>query len=191
VNWIRIAVGIMDDPKAQQLADALSVKLPHAVGMMVGVLVQMPDHAADGDLSHIPASTVERWACWHGKAGAFDKQFRLILCTGNTVSQWEKHNGAAIREAARNAKNAKSYRERQRSRTGDVHADAHGDVTEYETRRDETGRDGFAVAVPCDSKKQLARGRSTQNYARGSDPRGIAAIGSDLMAQLHAKRGAA
>ena len=191
MNWIRIAVGIMDDPKVQQLADALSVKLPHAAGLLVGVLVQMPDHAADGDLSGISASTVERWAGWHGKAGAFDKHFRLILCTGNTVSQWEKHNGAAIRDAARNAKNAKAYRERQRPRTGDVTGDVHPYVTEYETRRDVTGRDVVSVAVPAESKKQLHQLPSGRTHARGRDPRSIGAVASDLMAQLDAKRGAA
>ncbi len=174
MNWIRIAVGMQDDPKMADLAEALKVRLPHAVGLVVCTLIQFPDHAIDGDLSRIPASTLERWAGWHGKAGAYSTAFRAVLCTNGVVAAWEKHNGAPIRRSISNAE----YKRQERERRHAVSADVMPDGGTNETRRDETGRDVPAVAVPCDSKKQLRQLPPTRTTrAKGnSTPTPIGAI---------------
>ncbi len=167
MNWIRLDVGIAADPKLHKFAKALKVTRPAAVGLFACTLCQFPDHARDGDIQGIEPETLAEWAGWKGKASAYTDAFRAVFCDGGTVvTGWQKHNGAAIKEADRNAKNAREYRNRKRQSTGDVGGDVPGDVPAYvrdvtnETRRD-------AVAVPCDSKKQFAVRSSTPYPARG------------------------
>jgi hypothetical protein len=133
MNWIRIAVGIQDDPKLAALAERLNVKLPHAVGLTVCVLVQFPDHALDGDIRTIPATTLERWAGWTGKAGHFDSAFRTVFCTGGVVSSWLKHNGTPIRRAIKNADDKRAERERRRAVSADGGDDGAPDGGSNET----------------------------------------------------------
>jgi hypothetical protein len=178
MNWIRVDVGIASDPKLHQFAKALKVKRPEAVGLFVSALCQFPDHARDGNVELIDAETLAEWAGWRGKPDAFAAAFRRVFCDGTgTVAGWQKHNGAALRDAERNAKNAREYRNRKRQSNGDVGGDVHGDVTAYERdETNETRRD--AVAVPCDSKKQLAVQRSTPYSARGRG--GLTRIGTEI-----------
>jgi hypothetical protein len=114
VNWIRIARGMKDDPRIFTLAAACKVRPAEAVGLIVNVLVELPDHARDGDLSGVPAGTVEAWARWHGRPGTFDAAFRDSICEGGKVRSWEKHNGAAIREADRKREAAIEWREKRK-----------------------------------------------------------------------------
>lgn len=100
MNWIRVARGMKDDPRLFTLAETCRVRLAEAVGLVVNVLVELPDHAATGDLSTVPAPSLEAWARWHGRPGVFDRAFRETLCEGGVVRAWEKHNGAALRASA-------------------------------------------------------------------------------------------
>ena len=76
MNWIRIAVGIGDDPDIHRLADALECRVAEAVGLVVCTLAMFPEHAPDGNLAQIPPSLVERWAGWDGQRGRFDAALR-------------------------------------------------------------------------------------------------------------------
>lgn len=100
--WIRIADTLPTDPKTLALGRACQVPTPTAVGMVVLVLLQLPHHAEDGDLAHVPPEAVEAWAMWPGEPGVFDAAFRRWFCddTG-LVRAWDKHNGHAIRERTR------------------------------------------------------------------------------------------
>lgn len=129
MNWIRIAVGIMDDPTTHALAEALGVSVPATTGHMVGVLRCLPQHARDGDLSNVPDTTLERWAMWTGKRGRFAAAFRAQLCDAQgVVRSWEKHNGAALREGDRQREKAKRYRERAEAVPRDATRDVPGTV---------------------------------------------------------------
>ena len=100
MNWIRIAVGIVDDPSVGALADAIGADEVKAAGHILAVLCQVPLHARDGDLSEVTDRTLEQWGRWRGKRGRFAMAFRRELCDVNGVLRsWEKHNGAAIRES--------------------------------------------------------------------------------------------
>lgn len=113
MNWIRVAVGIADDPDIHRLADALGVNVAEAVGLVVGVLTRFPQHAPDGNIADIPASLVERWAGWTGERGAFATALRERFCNAEGVwESWEKHNGAAMRDAEAARKRAQEYRRR-------------------------------------------------------------------------------
>lgn len=143
MNWIRIDVGIMDDPRVGALAGALGVSVPLTTGHLLGVLRKLPTHAKDGDLSRVPDSTIELWAMWAGKKGKFSAEFRAHLCTAQgVVSGWEKHNGSAIREAQRSSDRAKEWRDERRrtarERRTEPVPNAVRTVLRNETRRDET-----------------------------------------------------
>ncbi len=100
MNWIRICVGIADDPTVGAIADACDIPLAEAVGCVVSVLCKLPSHAEDGGLSAIPDRTLEKWANWEHERGAFAKAFRSTMCDeAGVVKAWDHYNGAAIREA--------------------------------------------------------------------------------------------
>lgn len=110
MNWIRIAVAIGDDPDIHELADALNVRVAEAVGLVVGTLVRFPEHAPDGNLAHLRDSLIERWAGWEGDRGRFAAELRRIFLTDGVWSSWEKHNGAAMREAEASRERARKWR---------------------------------------------------------------------------------
>lgn len=112
MNWIRVAVGIADDPDIHVLAETLGIRVAEAVGLVVSLLTRFPQHASDGDLSNIPATLVERWAGWDGERGACNTAIRALFLTDGKWLAWEKHNGAALRDAEAARVRAAEYRRR-------------------------------------------------------------------------------
>lgn len=142
MNWVKIAVGIMDDPSVRQVAEAVGVSEVTTTGHLVGVFTNLATHAKTGDLSAVSDNTVEAWARWRGKRGRFAQAFRAYLCDSQgVVKAWEDYNGAAIREfehdRKRKADARKKARDVQRTSTGQS-SGRPTDVHRYETRRDET-----------------------------------------------------
>ncbi len=133
MNWIRIARGMKDDPRIFTLAAACKVRPAEAVGLIVNVLVELPDHARDGDLSGVPAGTVEAWARWHGRPGIFDAAFRKSLCENEKVRSWEKHNGPAVRALEAAKQRSKDWRERKEKRPPNAERTANATHTERVT----------------------------------------------------------
>lgn len=117
MNWIRVAVGIGDDPDIHRVAEVLNIPVAEVVGLVVCVLTKLPQHAPDGDLSRIPASLIERWAGWTRPRGLFDAALRGAFLDDNGVwRSWEKHNGAAMRDAEAARQRAAEYRRRNAER---------------------------------------------------------------------------
>lgn len=118
MNWIRIATKMKGDPRMGALASACKVRIHEAVGLVCCALMEFPDHARDGNLVQVPDVVLEQWALWTGRPGIFAQAFRAQLCDEDgVVRAWEKHNGAAIREADRTRERARAWRE-ERTRTG-------------------------------------------------------------------------
>jgi hypothetical protein len=155
MNWIRIATGISDDPEVGRIADACGIPIAYAVGCVVSLLCRLPEHARTGDVSTVPDRTLEQWALFEGKRGTFAKAFREHLCEGGVVKAWERHNGAAIREAdaardrmkaARRAKRsqndtgekAEPFAERSANRSPNVRGTVRRTFHSYGTGRDVT-----------------------------------------------------
>lgn len=113
--WVRMDTGMKRDPRLWQLATALRKDVGATVGYVMNVLAELPEHARDGDLSNVPDEVLESWAMWPGKRGAFAAAFVAQLCDGRQVRAWEKHNGAALREADRSRERVRAFRERQRT----------------------------------------------------------------------------
>jgi hypothetical protein len=148
MKWIRIDAGIACDPKLQQLADTLGVRLPHAIGLVICALCQFPAHARDGDIGAIPDATLEKWAGWEGKRGKFAPAFRATFCVDGVVTGWEKHNGAAVRKADKDTERQAEYRAKKGGRPPDAPPPVTRDNTRDNTRdivRDETRRDVTAA----------------------------------------------
>ena len=115
MNWIRIAVDIHDDPAIARMAEMCHVRISEMVGCIVGVLSCLPSQSRGGQIGHVPDRLLEQWAHWEGKRLVFARAFRAELCHADgLVRGWEKHNGAAIREADRQRAKSEQYRGKQR-----------------------------------------------------------------------------
>lgn len=113
MTWIRVSTQIPDDPDIFTLADRLKVRTAEAVGLVVSLLTKFPDHAPDGQLGSLPGPVVERWAGWEGERGAFyNAIIELFVDADGVWPSWEKHNGAAMRDAEAARKRAAEYRRR-------------------------------------------------------------------------------
>jgi hypothetical protein len=86
------------------------VRVPEAVGLVVCCLVRFPEHAPDGNLTHLRDSLIERWAGWEGERGKFAQALRDTFLTDGVWVSWEKHNGAALREAGASRQRAAEHR---------------------------------------------------------------------------------
>lgn len=115
MNWIRVATKIKDDVSIAKIADACKIRISEAVGCVVCVLAQFPEHAREGGIAEIPDLLIEQWAGWEGKRGRFASAFRAHMCTDEGVTRsWEKYNGAAIRDSDAARLRAQNWREEQK-----------------------------------------------------------------------------
>lgn len=101
MNWIRIAVTLPDDPRIHELADALKCDVDRALAKFLRVLFKLPEHARDGDISSISPNTVESWAGWRGKRGAFDSAFRLLFAPHGWVRPFQNEERYVAMERKR------------------------------------------------------------------------------------------
>lgn len=115
MNWIKIATGIANDDKVRDIATACRVRHAEAVGLVTCVLTSLPRLAPDGDITRVADVQLEGAAMWEGKRGAFAKAFRAAWCVDGVVANWEKWNGAAMREFARDRKRKKEWYDRQKN----------------------------------------------------------------------------
>lgn len=158
MNWIRVSVMLGDDPRVHTLAAALGVRAAEAAGLLVLLLTKFPEHAPDGNLAHVPASLTERWAGWEGERGAFDAAFRSHFLTDGVWSAWEKHNGAALRDAEASRLRAAEYRRNRlnSSPDGTANGSQNGTVDRSPLR--------------TDGRTNITTGRSRAKNGNGHDP---------------------
>lgn len=155
MNWIRISVGISEDPRTHQLAELLGVRVAEAGGLMVFVLCKFPAHAPTGVLAKVPDSLLELWAVWEGKRGAFAKAFReTFLDAEGRWASWDKHNGKALQKLERDRERIATVR----GSRGDNSATVAGSVAR-------PSRDGTASVAGTD-------GRTDGRTAVGAGARG-------------------
>jgi hypothetical protein len=148
MNWICIATGIMRDPSIIALSEAVGVSVPTTTGHVVGVLTSLPEGSDTGDLSTVSDKTVEQWAMWGGKRGAFAAAFRAQLCDAQgVVRSWDKYNGRALRKMKADRERKRTARSKpavQRT-SGGQSTGRPADIRETSERRpglrDETRRD--------------------------------------------------
>lgn len=89
----------------------MDVRVAEAVGLVVSTLGKFPEHAPDGNLAAVPPSLVERWAGWEGERGRYHAALHEHFLNDHGVwGAWEKHNGAAMREAEASRERARKWR---------------------------------------------------------------------------------
>lgn len=158
MNWIRVSVGISEDPRTHQLAEALGVRVAEAGGLMVFALTKFPAHAPTGNLAKVPDSLLELWAVWEGKRGAFAKAFReTFLDAEGCWASWEKHNGNALQKLARDRERIAAMR----GNSSDSRATVAGSVAGSVAR---PSRDSRAVVAGTDGRTDEQLGA----HARGN-----------------------
>ena len=122
MNWIRICVDIADDPAIGAIADACNIPIAEALGAVVAVLCKLPAHAKAGLLDSVPDRTLEKWANWEHERGVFAVAFRAAMCDeAGQVRSWERHNGAAMREAEAARERMRTARQNRKQTTTRTH----------------------------------------------------------------------
>lgn len=217
MNWIRTAVTMKGDPSVHAIAaECCKGDIPKAIGHLQCLFSELPAHARDGDLSGVSPLTLEQWALWTGKRGAFDRAVRSHLCTTQVLRSWDKHNGAAIRDndAARErmkarreaGREAKQQQQQQldreptpkRSANGSANGSANvrGTFPSDGTGRDDTEEEEEGAPAPSSSAGHSAEfaddaTRSAYQRARRSarNPETFDDVLSSLASGLGAPRG--
>ena len=106
--WIRVDASAPRDPKMGLLADELQIPVAYAFGMVESVWCAMAEHALDGSLAGVSATTLEKWAGWEGKRGLFSKSFRSTFVNeAEDVPGWTDRQGKLIERAERDKKRKK------------------------------------------------------------------------------------
>jgi hypothetical protein len=170
VNWIRIATKMKGDPRMGAIAAACRVRIEHAVGLVCCALMELPDHAKDGDVSRVPDVVLEQWALWSGKPGVFAATFREQLCdAAGVVRAWERHNGKALRKAEADIERKRAARESRENGAKTARAEPAPSARRTSERRqngevDETRRD---VTTPTETVGAVRAQGATDRPAVG------------------------
>lgn len=150
MNWIRVATKMKGDPRLGALAMACGVRVHEAVGLACCLLMELPEHARDGDVSEVPDVILEQWALWTGRPGLFAKAFRAQFCDeAGVVRAWEKHNGAALRRADAELERKRAARN-VRNVSARKSAEKRADTSPMSARRPHEIRDVSCVDVDVD-----------------------------------------
>lgn len=186
MKWIRVAVDIMDDSSIDTLAASLKVRVAEAVGCVVCVLAHLPADAPDGNIASKSDRLIEKWAEWEGKRGAFAPAFRATFCTeAGVVRSWDKHNGAALREAERQRYKMQKYRQLKEDVPGTVPGTVPVTESDGPSIRDGTGRDGTYSQPPKDDGEgNLAAASSSARQAFDQIAPCVAPVGRDALRYL-------
>lgn len=89
VKWLKIPIGLPEDPRCDELASILGIDKPHH--LLLDLWLWVARYHQDGDLSSIRDATLERRAGWTGEAGAFVEAMTTVgfLDEGrNVLAEW-------------------------------------------------------------------------------------------------------
>jgi hypothetical protein len=123
--WIRVHANLHAKPVVSRAIEALGVKAPEAIGLLVTFWGAVSQHAPNGDVSGASDVTLERWAGWTRKAGRFAAFIREQHTINGRVREWDEYHG--VLEAKREKERERKRLERERKEI--ARADGHADVT--------------------------------------------------------------
>lgn len=78
MTWLRMDTDMRDHKVIGDLASALNVPLPHALGLYAGCLFGFGEHFPEAYPVRVADSLIEKWASWGGKRGRFADAFRRL-----------------------------------------------------------------------------------------------------------------
>src|SRR5262249_15326397 len=95
-------------------AQRLRITHEAAIGLLVQLWLELPDHARDGAIGQITDQALEEWAGWRGRRGRFAPAYRdLFQTVDGKVNAWDRHNGKALEKSDRDAERTRRWREEQ------------------------------------------------------------------------------
>lgn len=145
--WIRVDAHKVDSPEVCELADALDIDVVLALGYVVTLGGAVAEHTDDGNIADVPDTTIERWARWKGKRGAFAPALRHGL--QNAEGEYDNWHEAMGQLVERRAKDRARKDGKPRGNSTEVPRKPRGSSTESArdsaaTERDVTERNGSA-----------------------------------------------
>lgn len=136
-------------------------------------------------MATVPDVVLEEWAMWRGKPGVFAAAFRSQLCDdAGTVRAWEKHNGAAIREADRTRERAREWREEKKRTPRERQANA---VRKAYRTEGERSSERVPYSVDGTGRKETTSAAAAADVVSGAASAAPAAASSASRDALFAK----
>jgi hypothetical protein len=151
--WIRVEAHEVDSVRIAGLADTLDIEPVYALGHYVALAGAIAEQAPDGNISGVRDATIERWAHWRGKRGAFVMALRenALITDDGVFSDWRESMGKLIerreRERLRKAGKGAENRDNSAARGAETRhvsgaEDAEKPSISGATERDVTERNG-------------------------------------------------
>lgn len=163
--WIRVHANIADRPLIGRAVTELRVRENEAIGLMVRFWGAVSQHCVNGDIGAVPDATIEKWAGWKRRRGAFAAFVRgKHLDPDGRVREWDEYAGKLEQRRAKDRQ--RKEEERQRKSRGS-HADVPSNsiparANETTTRRNETIKPvvvgeiaGVVIGQPAEYALQL------------------------------------
>lgn len=159
--WIRVHANLATKPVVLRIVDQLGVHENEAVGLLVRFWGQMSQHGANGSVSALSDTEIERWAGWRGKRGIFAAFVRANHTDAQgRVREWDDYAGKL--EVRREKEREKKRRQRSVSpgtttgtatgQAGDVPIDSvPARAVRNETIRDDTRTTSTSAAAARES----------------------------------------
>lgn len=158
--WIAVEAHLVSRDIVGHIADALEISRVAAVGHLVMMWGEAAEDARAGDVSHVRDSTLELWARWDGKPGAWAAFVREHCVTDGVLNGWAEMQGPLDARREHDSKRKRAQREREKESRGqsrESHADSHVTSRGTEQNRTEPKNTTPRVKKPAAAKVQTPR----------------------------------
>jgi hypothetical protein len=154
-TWIRVRKNLSRAKVARRLAPLCKGGAQHAAGVLQDFWSSVSDNAKNGFIGDADDRTLEDWANWEGRRGAFAKWVRENhMDADGRVNEWDEYQEELefVREKARDKKRRQRAQKRSRVQ-GDNPGDGPGTNRETvpqsppPTERNGTERDGISSSA--------------------------------------------
>lgn len=150
--WIRVEAHEVDSVRVAQLSEHLGVEPYAALGLLVALGGQVAEQTPDGHIANVPNATLERWARWSGKRGAFATAVREILQDGEGyLEDWRESMGKLVE------RREKDRLRKTPGKGAELPASGDGNSTESGADSSATGRYGTGRHEEGDTPAGAAR----------------------------------
>lgn len=158
-DWIKMRIGLADDPAVIALACATKVDVDTVVGKLHRIWGWADQNTTDGRLEGVPASWLDNKVGKKGFADAMTKTnppWLVIDDTGITIPNFHRHNGDSAKSRAENSKRQSVSRNSRDKGATNVTKSDDKSATREEKRREEL------IAPPSDGDWTAARQKANE-----------------------------
>lgn len=185
MTWLRWDTDTPRSDRIGLLAEALRIDLAKALGHYFACICGFGEHRRDGALDVVPDSTLEQWAGWTGKPGAFAAAFRQHCRADGTRKDADGTCRGWWRNLAPLAKQERDSMKRRPSRnprgSGDMTPEKPARVNASDPRETRTGqpsdprgfsegtRAGFRREPPKNPRATVRNGTALSSSGESGD----------------------